>query len=192
MAKNSRCFNFQDISTSHKQVERLKTELAQYKASFNEQILCNKDVEFDIAQLNEASSKVRQQLTDSMDSIQLNINEVITMKRELRSKTNGLQQLRQKNRQTTIDCERLARAVIKSKEVVASLTAKVHAIESERNNGEQRLKHLNDLFESEGKSVDVVELEISRISQMLYRTTQILQQERNEYKNIEVCVPLAL
>lgn len=165
----------------------LKNELDQHKVIINEQLISNKEIQYDIAQLNEESSKVRQQLNDSMESMQLNFNEVITLKRELRNKTNCLQQIRQHNRQINIDCEKLTKTVAKLKATVDELTAKLNVIDMERNNADSRLKHLSELFDSEERSVDAVQLEITRITQLLYRTTQILQQERNEYKLIEVC-----
>lgn len=167
-------------------MECLKTELEQHKVFINQQIETNKEIQCEITQLNAESSAVRQQLNNSMESIQSNLNDMITTKRELRNKTNCLQQLRQNNRQINIDCEKLTKVVAKLKETVTELTTKVNAIENERNGAEGRLKHLNELFDSEEKSVDAVQLEINRISQLLYRTTQILQQEREEYKLIEV------
>lgn len=172
-------------------MEGLKIELDQQKAIINQQIEANKEIQFDITQLNVESSAVRQQLSTTMESMQSNLNEVITLQRELRNKTNCLQQLRQNNRQVNIDCEKLSKVVAKLKDTVAELTAKVNVIENERNGAEGRLKHLNELFESEEKSVDAVQLEITRISQLLYRTTQILQQEREEYKLIEVIFGVA-
>lgn len=183
---------FQDISTSNKQVKCLKIELDQHKVDINEQLIRNKEIQYEIAQLNEESSKVRQQLNDSMESVQLNVNEVITLKRELRNKTNCLQQIRQNNRQINIDCDKLTKTVAKLKSAVDELTAKANIIDMERNNADSRLKHLTELFDSEERSVEAVQLEINRITQMLYRTTQILQQERDEYKLIEVCTRLAL
>lgn len=153
----------------------------------NQQIQNNKESELMIAELNEQISKVRILLSRYTSDIQLNTNELITLKRQMQHDTNCLQQMRQKNHKASIEYDAKTKQIAKLKEIVDELASKVGKIQDEKNNAEYRLRHLDELFEDEEKSIHAIELEMARLSQMVYRSTQLIQQQHDEQKLLEVC-----
>lgn len=157
-----------------------------------QQVKNNKESELAISQLNEQISSKRAQVNQCTEQIQLQTNELITLRRQLQNDTNRLQQLRQKNHKATIQCDAKAKEIAKLKGIVDELKAKFGKIQAEKNNAEKRLRHLDELYEGEEKSVHTIELEMERLSQMVYRSSQMIQQQQNEQKLIEVCHPYTL
>lgn len=166
--------------------ERKNIELKEQTEFLNQQIQNNKESEFMIAELNGQISKVRGLLTRYTEEIQLKANDLITMRRQLQHDTNTLQQMRQKNQKLTIEYDAKTKQIAKIKEIVDNLASKVGTIRNEKDNAEDRLRHLDELFEDEEKSIHAIELEMARLSQMVYRSSQIIQQQHNEQKLIEV------
>lgn len=152
----------------------------------DQQLKNNSESEFAISQLNIRISKLRDQLNASSEAIQLAMNELIAMKRRVQHETNRLQQIRQHNQQMTIASAAQLKSNQKLKETVSELVEKVKKIQSGKNSSEGRLRYLDELFENEGKQVHEIETEMSRLSQMLYRSTQVLQEQQNEQKLLEV------
>lgn len=162
-------------------------ELKEQTEFLDQQFVNNKESEYAIDQLNEQIGQVRGQLNQINDAIQLDANELIGMKRLIQSETNRLQQIRQKNRQIKIDCEAKAKATQKLKTIVEDLMEKLQQIRNQKSSAEDRLRHLDELYEHEENAMHNLELEMSRLSQMSYKSQQVLQQWENEEKTIEVC-----
>lgn len=139
-----------------------------------------------ISELNEQISSVRIQLNQYNEELQLKANDLITLRRQLESDTNGLQQMRQENHKATIEHDAKTKQIAKIKAVVDELSSKVKRIQNERDNSEYRLRHLDELFEDEEKAIRAIELEMTRLSQMVFRSSQLIQQQNNEQKLIEV------
>lgn len=152
----------------------------------NQQIKNNKESEFSIRELNEDISNIRGRLNRYTNDIQLQANEFITLRRQVQHHSNRLQQIRQRNHKAAIECDSKTKKIAKIKEVVDELTSKVDRIEMERDNAEDRLRHLDELFADEEKTIHSMELEMTRLSQMVYRSSQLIQQQHNEQKLIEV------
>lgn len=152
----------------------------------NQQIQNNKESDFMNAELNEQISKVRNLLTRHTEEIQLKTNDLITLRRQMQHNTNCLQQMRQKNHKSSIEYEAKTKQITKMKEIVEELASKMGKIQDEKNNAEYRLRHLDELFEDEERSIHTIELEMARLSQMVYRSSQIIQQQHDEQKLIEV------
>lgn len=166
--------------------ERKKTELKEQVQFLEQQIKNNKESEMTISELNEQISTVRIQLNQHSSQIQLQANELITLRRQMRHDTNCLQQLRQKNHKAAIEHDVKTKEIAKLKELVDELKAKLGKIQAEKNNANDRLRHLDELFEDEEKVIQGMELEMDRLSQMVYRSSQMIQQQRNEQKLLEV------
>lgn len=139
-----------------------------------------------IAELNEQISKVRILLNRYTSDIQLKTNELITLKRQMQHDTNCLQQMRQKNHKASIEYDAKTKQIAKLKETVDELASKVGRIHDEKNNAEYRLRHLDELLEDEEKSIHAIELEMARLAQMVYRSTQLIQQQHDEQRLLEV------
>lgn len=139
-----------------------------------------------IAELNEQISSVRIQLNRYTDDIQLQANELITLRRQVQNDTNRLQHIRQKNHKATVECDSQTKDIAKFKKIADELMSKVGKIESEKNNAEFRLRHLDELFEDEERVIHAMELEMTRLSQMVYRSSQLIHQQHNEQKILEV------
>lgn len=161
-------------------------ELKEQTEFLNQQIKNNTESELIIRDLNVESSKVRDLLNRYTEDIQLQGNVLITLKRQLQHDTNCLQQLRQKNHQATIDHDAKSKQIANLKEIVDALKSKVNKIQNERNNAEDRLRHLDELYDDEEKSIQLIESEMSRLSEMVYRSSQSIHEQRNEQKVLEV------
>lgn len=120
------------------------------------------------------------------NAIQLAANELIGVKRQVQGDTNRLQQLRQENRRKMVDIDSMMRANERLKKTVAELTEKVAKVKNDKDSSEYRLKHLHDLLENEEKQLHEIDSEMARLSQMLFRSTQVLQEHQNEYRMIQV------
>lgn len=179
-------FIWQKITQTRVQNERKLIELNEQTEFLNQQITNNKESEFMISELNEQISKVRSQLTQYHEEIQLKANDLITLRRQLQNDTNCLQQMRQKNHKAAIELDSKTKQIAKLKEVVDELSSKMGKIQNEKDNSEDRLRNLDELFEDEEKSIHAIELEMARLSQMVYRSSQLIQQQHNEQKLIEV------
>lgn len=138
-------------------------ELKEQTEFLNQQIKNNTESELIIRDLNVESSKVRDLLNRYTEDIQLQGNVLITLKRQLQHDTNCLQQLRQKNHQATIDHDAKSKQIANLKEIVDALKSKVNKIQNERNNAEDRLRHLDELYDDEEKSIQLIESEMSRL-----------------------------
>ncbi|XP_031638654.1 coiled-coil domain-containing protein 39 [Contarinia nasturtii] len=165
--------------------ERKTIEMKEQTEFLDQQIQNNKESEFMIAELNGQISKVRGLLTRYNEEIQLKSNDLITLRRQMQHDTNCLQQMRQKNQKAAIEYDAKTKQIAKLKEIVDDLTSKVGKIQNEKNNAEDRLRHLDELFEDEEKCIHAIEMEMARLSQMVYRSSQIIQQQYNEQKLIE-------
>lgn len=140
-----------------------------------------------MSELNVEISKIRGQLDRFTEDIQLQANELITLRRQLQHDTNRLQQLRQKNHKATIEYDCKTKEIDKLKAITDELTSKIGQIQTEKNNAEDRLRHIDELYDDEEKAILAIELELERLSQMVYRSSQLIQQQRNEQLVIEVC-----
>lgn len=152
----------------------------------DQQIKNNCESEFAISQLNAQISQLRRHMDSCTNAIQLAANELIGIKRQVQGDTNRLQQLRQENRRKMVDIDSMMKANEQLKITVAELTEKVGKVKSGKDSSEYRLKHLHDLMENEEKQLHEIDLEMARLSQMLFRSTQMLQEQQNEYKIIQV------
>lgn len=161
-------------------------ELQEQVEFLNHQIKNNQESEYMISELNGQISKIRTQLTRNNELIQLKSNDMIGLKRQLQHNTNVLQQMRQKNHKASIEREMKAREIEKLKQIVEELTNKINKIADEKDNANYRLRHLDELFCDEEKAIQLITLESSRLSQMLHRSSQILQQQHDEQKLLEV------
>lgn len=151
-----------------------------------QQITNNKESELMISELNVEISKIRNQLNKFSEDIQLQTNVLITLRRQVQHDTNCLQQLRQKNHKASIDCDRKTKEIAKLKEIINELTSKVETIETEKNNAGDRLRHLDALMDDEERAIQAIEVEMVRLSQMVFRSSQMIQQHHDEQKLIEV------
>lgn len=170
--------------------ERKTIELKEQMEFLEQQIENNKESEFAISELNGQISKTRTLLARHNEEIQLNGNELITLRRQMQNDTNCLQQMRQKNHKATIEYDTKTKEIAKIKEIVDGLTSKMGKIRNEKDNAQNRLRHLEELFQDEEKSIHDIELEIAKLSQMVYRSSQLIQQQHNEQKLMEVCLTI--
>lgn len=170
--------------------ERKTIELKEQIEFLNQQIANNAESEQMISELNDQISKVRSHLSRYAEDIQLKANELITLRRQLQHDTNCLQQMRQKNHKFAIEYDTKTKQIAKIKEVADELCSKVGRIQNERDNAEDRLRHLDELFEDEEKTIHAIELEMARLSQMVYRSSQMIQQQHNEQKLMIEVVPI--
>lgn len=139
-----------------------------------------------IKELNDEISSIRSRLNRHTDAIQLQANEFITLRRQVQCDSNRLQQIRQKNHKTAMESDSKMKKIAIIKGIVDELISKVETIGMERSNAEDRLRHLDELFADEERTIQSMELEMTRLSQMVYRSSQLIQQQHNEQKLIEV------
>lgn len=152
----------------------------------DQQIQNNCESEFTISQLNAQISQLRRNMDSCTNAIQLAANELIGMKRQMQGDTNRLQHLRQENRRKMVEIDSMMKSNEHLKKTVAELTEQVKKVKNDKDSSECRLKHLHDLLEKEEKQLYEIDSEMARLSQMLFRSTQVLQEQQNEYKMIQV------
>lgn len=181
-------FYSQKITKAQDSIKCKKMELTEQTEFLDQQIKNNSESEFAISQLNSRMFQVRDHLNISTDAIQLASNELISMKRQVHHETSRLQQLRQCNHQMMIDCDLKSKSNIKLRETLADLTDKINKVQNDKNSSENRLRHLDELFENEERQLHEIDFEMSRLSQMLFRSSQVLQEQHNELKLIEVFI----
>lgn len=179
-------FFLQKVTQSRVFGERKTIELKEQNEFLEQQIENNKESEFMIGEMNQQISKVRALLTRHSEEIQLKANELITLRRQIQNDANCLQQMRQKNHKVTIEHETKTKDIAKLNGIVDDLVSKMGKIQNEKDNAEHRLRHLEELFQDEEKSIHDIELEIAKLSQMIYRSSQMIQQQHNEQKFFEV------
>lgn len=161
-------------------------ELQMQIVFLKQQIENNREIESENVENNDRIARKQIQLSQLNETVQLESNEIITLKQILRSQSTKLEQLRRKNRQTIIERETKIEAIATLSTTCQELSEKIKKMADQKDSAQSRLKELDHLFESEEKSLNCIELELSRLSQMLYRSKQILQQWQNEDKLVEV------
>ena len=112
-----------------------------------QQIQNNKEAELAIMDLNSHATAVRSQLCAVTEAVDLQSNEVLTMKKFMQNLTNRLQQMRQKYRAGIVEREKLGKKIEDLMSVLEELKTKLQNFGDKHANAQDRLKHLNDLFE---------------------------------------------
>lgn len=164
----------------------MKTELKEHEQFLSHQIENNHETQLEIDNLNSEIYKQRRQQINLNENNLLNSNELISLKHLLANQSNLLQETRQRQRQMIIEKENLLKSIEKYRKIVTELTDKLEILNNKSDKATNRLNNLNELAESEQKAIHSVDLEIGRLSQMLYRSRQILQQWNDDNKNIQV------
>lgn len=151
-----------------------------------QQVGNNREIELEKSDYNDKIARKQIQLSQLDDTLQLESNEMITFKQILRGQSEKLQQLRRKNRQSIVETEAKGEAINRLIVTCQELSEKMEKMVNHTESAQNRLKQLDELVEAEEKSLSCVEVELTRLSQMLYRSKQILQQWQNEHKLVEV------
>lgn len=151
-----------------------------------QQVGNNREIELEQSDYNDKIARKQIQLSQLDETLQLESNEMITFKQILRNQSEKLQQLRRKNRQSIVNTEAKGKATNQLMVTCQELSDKMDRMVNHTENAQNRLKQLDELVEAEEKSLGCVEVELARLSQMLYRSKQILQQWQNEHKLVEV------
>lgn len=151
-----------------------------------QQIGNNTEIELESNSFNDKVARKQHHLGQLNETFQLDSNELITFKQILRSQSEKLQQMRRQNRQTIIEREAKVEAINKLNTTCQELGEKLKKIINQTDSAQNRLKQLDELVEAEEKSLNCVEVELARLSQMLYRSKSILQQWQSEHKLVEV------
>lgn len=152
----------------------------------NQQIGNNHEIELENTDYNDKMARKQIHLGQANETFQLHSNEMVTFRQILRGQSEKLQQLRRKNRQTVLEREAKAEVIKKLQSTCEELSEKLKKMRNQTDSAQNRLKQLDELVEAEEKSLNCVELEVARMSQMLYRSKTILQQWQSEHKLVEV------
>lgn len=179
-------FSIQKINEAREAGAKKAIELQEQNEFLLQQKQNNRESELAINELNEATVRLRAQLGQLNETVQLKGSDLISMKRMLQSQNHQLQLQRQQNRKTTIECETKRKTIEELKGVNANLGEKLKKLSDKQGNALDRLKHLDDLAEAEEKALANVEMEIQRMSQLVYRSQQVLQQWQCDSKSVEV------
>lgn len=161
-----------------------KSELKECETFLNQQIQINREIQLEIDEVNDKIAKLRLEKNQLSEKIAFETNESISMKRIMQSKSNELQKIRQKNRETKIDCENNRQTIEKMQNVLANLMADNQELMKKSDCAQSRLQQFNELMNGEEKLIENAQAEIERLSQMIFRSQQILQQWRDDQKTI--------
>lgn len=151
-----------------------------------QQIGNNREIELENTEYNDKMARKQIHLGQVNETFQLHSNEMVTFRQILRSQSEKLQQLRRKNRQAVLERETKGEVIKKLYATCEELSAKLKKMRNQTDSAQNRLKQLDELVEAEEKSLTSVEVEVARMSQMLYRSKTILQQWQSEHKLVEV------
>lgn len=182
------CFLSQEISQTKIEIGKLKSELAEHEQFLEHQLANNRETQLESDNLNAEIFKLQQQMAKLNENYSLKTNDLISLKRLLANQSNQLQKTRQRNRQMIIEKEKLNKLIAKMKITVDELEKKLEMLNAKGTKAQNRLDNLTELAESEQKAIHNVELEIGRLSQMLYRSRQILQQFDEDNKTVQVII----
>lgn len=115
------------------------------------QLKNNKETEQAIAELNDRAVLLRAQNNRFADDVTTQTNELITFKKILRSLSNQLQQIRQKNRQLLIDIEERSKTIEEMKDEEKLLDGKFKKFMNLNTSAQDRLKNLDEFVEVKSK-----------------------------------------
>lgn len=177
---------FQKISRTKADIEGRKADLKEHERFISHQIDNNQETQQEIDVLNEEIANLRKQQLKSNDGYLLKTNEQITLKRMMANQASLLQQTRQRSRQLIIDKESTLQSIEKLTKIVDELAEKQKTLCGKCDGAQSRLNHLTELAEAEQKAVHGVDLEIGRLSHMLYRSQHILQQWHDDERSLKV------
>lgn len=153
-----------------------------------QQIGNNREIEVETRDFNDKMARKQIQLSQLTEAFQLDSNEIGTFKQILRNESEKLQQLRHKNRQIIVEKEAKTETINKLNDTCQELGEKIKKMVNQNDSAQNRLKQLDELVEAEEKSLNCVETELTRLSQMLFRSKSILQQWQSEQKLVDVSV----
>lgn len=146
----------------------------------------NEEIEAENKEFTEKITRQQFELGELNDAIQLDSTEVDACTRGMRNANEKLQQMRRKNRHTIVEREAKEKAVADLNVTCQESEEKLKKMTNQMTNAQNRMKQLDDLVENGEKSLNCVEMELSRMSEMLFRSKSILQQWQNEHKLVEV------
>lgn len=153
-----------------------------------QQIGNNREIELETRDFSDRTARKQIQLGQLNEAVQLESNEMVTYKQILRNEGEKLQQLRHKNRQLIVEKEAKTESINKLSGTCQELSEKIKKMLNQSDGAQNRLKQLDELVEAEEKSLNCVEVELARLSQMLFRSKSILQQWQSEQKLVDVSV----
>lgn len=137
----------ENIETARLFTAKKELESRDQTEFLEQQIQNNKEAELAIMDLNSHATVVRSQLCVVTEAVDLQSNEVLTMKKFMQNLTNRLQQMRQKYRAGIVEREKLGRTIEDLMGVLEEFKTKLQNFGDKHANAQDRLKHLNDLFE---------------------------------------------
>lgn len=157
-----------------------------------QQVGNNREVEVENTDYNDKMARKQIQWGKLNETFQLDSSEMVALKQILRSQGEKLQQLRRENRHAKVEKETKTEAINKLNITCQELNEKFKKMLNQTDSAQNRLRQLDELVEAEEKSLNLVDVELSRLCQMLYRSKQILQQWQSEHKLVEVSVQVLL
>lgn len=139
--------NSQEIETIHRVTEQRVNELNEQNEFLGHQIKNNKETEQAIAELNDRAVLLRSQNSRFADDVTAQANELITLKKTLRSLSHQLQRIRQKNRQLLIDVDEKTRSIETMKDEEKLLDGKLKKFANLNTTAQDRLNNLDEFVE---------------------------------------------
>lgn len=161
-------------------------ELSEQNDFLDQQLKNNRETEDTIAEINTRAVALRTQNTRVSDAVVLQTNELITLKKMVRSFGHQLQRARQVSRQHVSQIDERQRLIANIKTQQQEMQEKLRKFGDLNATAQDRLRSLDELVEAEEKSVHNLNLEIARMGTALYRSQQILQQWDADYKLLQV------
>lgn len=161
-------------------------ELSEQNDFLDQQLKNNRETEDTIAEINTRAVALRTQNTRMSDAVVLQTNELITLKKMVRSFGHQLQRARQVSRQHVSQIDERQRLIANIKTQQQEMQEKLRKFGDLNATAQDRLRSLDELVEAEEKSVHNLNLEIARMGTALYRSQQILQQWDADYKLLQV------
>lgn len=171
-----------------KRTERKRDELYEQDAFLGHQLRNNREAEEAIAEINGRAVALRTQNSRAVDAVATQTNEVLTLKKMVRSIGHQLQRARQQTRHLMRNVDEKSRHIEAIKDEERQLEAKVHKFADLNATAQDRLRNMDEFVEAEEKCIHNLNLEIGRMATALYRSQQILQQWERDFKLLQVTI----
>ncbi|XP_011183957.2 coiled-coil domain-containing protein 39 [Zeugodacus cucurbitae] len=168
------------------EAERVLKERRNYDKHLDAMIQNNRELENNIALLNDETSQIKEQIQKLIDMAVLKENEVDLLQKDLQNLSNKVQQQRVENRKMAKEKDKRNQALEDFKSTLRKLETRLIEMENKHLSAEQRLQMLEEMNDTEEKAQKEINKDKFRLNGLIYRSQEYLQDLKNECRRLEV------
>lgn len=145
----------------------------------------NSSIEEETANLNQQNSRARRDLNQIIDYIAMLTNDHGTVQRLLSNTGHQLEKERVKRKQLDLDAEQRKRHIDAIQCELVELKLRSNEVSSSSMSSADRVKRLEGIIDHQNRLEMNLDIDVTRIQGILYRSQQILRELRDSYRIIE-------